>query len=198
MFRRDVAGDGHGQVVLGEALPDEGGHVVPGDGADAFHRAAGAPAIGMIGERRFIQRAAGQEIRVALVAADLRQDPATHPLDRFLVEPGLGQGQPGEIDGLVLGFHQRMDAAVEPVGRRGEADGDGVVGQTALEFLAVIGTGALVQHGRGQVGQTFLAGGIGFHPALEEELDRQQRNLGVLDQPGFDAAGADHALDVDR
>ena len=60
----------------------------------------------------------------------------------------------------------------------------------ALEGFGVEIAGALVEQARDQIGAAGGIVGIARGAAVEGEIDRDQRQAVLLDQPGLDAAGA--------
>ena len=79
-----------------------------------------------------------------------------------------------------------------------ETQADGMIGHLALEGLGIEIAGALVEQARDEIG---AAGGvvrIARRAAVEGEIDRDQRQAVLLDQPGFDAGGRADFLHGDR
>jgi hypothetical protein len=99
---------------------------------------------------------------------------------------------------LVAVLRQRAHAAVEGVAPRAEGELDIGVAQPLLEGLRVEIAGALVEQAAGDhvgdAGQLFR---ILRRAAAEGDADADQRDRGLGHEPGLDAAGRDHALDVD-
>src|SRR5439155_10392706 len=97
---------------------------------------------------------------------------------------------------LSIGLDRRQRAA-DVVLRGAEAHRACEILRTALEFLAVERTSALVEQGRGHRRQTYLAFGIGRGAAAKGHLERDDRQRVILHEPSLDAAWADDTIDCD-
>ena len=71
----------------------------------------------------------------------------------------------------------------------------GPILELGAKRLAVELGGAFVEQAGDHVGQALLAHRVEGRTALEMQRERQERDRGLADQIGFDAALADHVLD---
>ena len=136
----------------------------------------------------------GHRLGVVLVEFQPGQDLGAHALDRVLIEAGLGERQPHEIEHLVLVGGQRLHIAEHDVAAGVEIHAHGERLLALLEGNGVELAGALVHHGGDEISEAFLARRVLRRAAAEGKAHGDQRIGVAFDEPGFDAAGADDAL----
>ncbi len=164
------------------------------DGGDGGHGALDRPPVRVILKGQAIPGQRRHRLRVVLVEFQPGQDLGAHALDRVLIEPRLGEGQPHQIEHLVLVGRKRRDIAKHDVAAGIEIHPHGEPLLALLKADGIELAGALIHHGGDEIGEPFLALRVLRRAATEGEPHGDE-GIGVaLDEPGFDAAGADDPL----
>ena len=191
----DVADHGDLQRILGQHAADIVLQVGDRDIRNAFQRAVGRPAVGMVAKGDFQEFAAGERARVGGVAAQAGDDLGANAFDVDAVEMRRGQRHPQQVEGFVLVVLEHAQRAAEIIPRRAEAQFDGAPVEVLVEGLGIEIARALVEQIGDHVADAGLAGRILRRAAAEGKFHRDQRHGGVLHEPGFDAAGRNQMLD---
>ena len=150
----------------------------------------------MPGEGGAPPAAGGNRVRAGGFALELRQDLQAGALDHVRVETRRRERQSQQRESLVPVLDQGAHRTVQVLARRAEAERYGVLLEPLVERLGIEVARAFVEQVRRHVGDAGLVGRVLVGAAAEGELDRDQRQRGLVHQPGLDAARADDALDL--
>ena len=101
-----------------------------------------------------------------------------------------------QFEGFIAMGRQHPHAADDAVRIGIEVEVDGQVGELCLEGGGIETACPFVQQPGGEKGHALLARGILRRAAAESDGKRNQRIGVILDQPGLDPAGTDHAFDL--
>ncbi len=196
-FSIDRTDDTDDQPLAGEKLALLVCKVVRVQAGQCFGGAKRWPGVGVITEHCFGKGSSGNRIRIAFVASRPLRQLGLHPLHRGFVEARLVHGEGQKVTGLVKGWRQGPQAAVEPVLAGAEVDADGKFFQLGLEGLGIHFTRAFVQRCGEQARQAFLSDRVLHGATVEGKIERNDRHGMVFYQPGCDAFGAGDFLDLD-
>ena len=150
----------------------------------------------MLAESRARERAPAGRLGAALVARQAGQDRGTDALDLCGVEARALEGVGKQPDARLLVARQHAQRALYRVRPGREAQRDRSVFERCGKSLLVARTRPLHEEIGRHRGTPFLARRVERGTAAPRELDRQQRQRGVADQPGLDAAGTGHPFDA--
>ena len=152
----------------------------------------------MAGERRCPPVAARHVVGADHLAPQPRHDLRAHALDRVSVEARLGQRKPQIVERFVAVLGKRAQGAAQIVASGAEAELDRLAFEPVVEGIGIEGAGAVVEQARCHMGDAGFVLRVLIGAAEEGEVDGDQRQGAVADQPRLDAERADHALDIHR
>jgi hypothetical protein len=150
----------------------------------------------MVRKRRLPPGLAGDVVRIGGFLAQRSHDLGAAALDRIGIEARLVEREPQKLDARLHAVPQHPDRAGDVVQAHRKAQLDGVGLDPLLEGGGIEFAGAVVEQGCGHVADAGLVGRVLAAAAREREIHRDQRQRAFMHQPGLDAAGRDHALDL--
>ncbi len=125
----------------------------------------------------------GHRIGIPLAGHDAGHHLGADAVDRRLIEAWFLNGEPEQVEGLVLAVREHAHGAVDAVACLPEPHLGPSIVQPGLERLAIEVAGAFVEQPGHQVGQPLLAGRVLRTTTVESELDVDDRHRIVFDQP---------------
>src|SRR5262249_46190367 len=194
--RIDITHHDDAQIISGKSARPIFAQVLARHFLDRGLRSLGRTPIRMATERECVPLVGGDAIGIACGVSKPRQQLPAHAFDSISIEARLAERQRQQGDRRIPVLGQRFQAAVEGVACIIEAHAHGDLFHALLEGLAVEITRAFVQHSRQKMGHAVFASGVLGAAALEGEAHADQRHGMLLDEPGRNAAGALHHLDV--
>ncbi len=138
----------------------------------------------------------GDRLRVVLVELKPGENLGAHARNGVFVEARLGEGEPHQIEHLVLVGGQRLQIAEHHVAPGVEVHAHGEALSLLLEGQRVEIAGALVHHRRNEISEPLLARIVLGGAAAKGEAHGDQRIGVAFDEPGLDPAGTRDALNL--
>lgn len=136
-------------------------------------------------------------VRVLGVGGEARQHLSAHPVDGVGIEARLDQREAQQIHRLVavLGEEPGRDRNRIRRGPEGEVRGEAIAGPGKALRIKI--ARAFLEQAGHQVDRPPRALGIERGAAAKSDLERREGQFVRLDQPGVNAAGRGHVLDLD-
>ena len=196
--RRDGTDDGDFQIVLRQNLPGIGQQVVSCDRRNARRRSVSVARIRVVAEGGLVPVVRGYPVGRLAITRDDGRNLSANALHGILVEARLGNREGKEFESLVFPVRKSRERSVEVILVGGEGHARGDFFHADLEGRGIEFARALVEQPRHHIGDARFSFRIGRGPALPGGFHHDHGNFVFLNQPGLDAAGAHHTLDIHR